>query len=253
MGLKQKLMVSLVTVNLLNGVDRLFHGSDDLRGWGQAVRPDATLLYVTGFDPVAARFRYAVNERFGSVRNSATAVVAPFQVGIQLRYTIGPDRQREMIQMVRGGAMRGGFGGPGAGAGPGAAAGGGSFFSRFATLIPNPARQVLEFRLGLNLDEAQAVRLTALADSTDARNKALAAQVEAEIAKAGSSPDPARLFSVIRPFLERGQAGTQADLKAVEGVLTPEQWRQVPERVKNPGPRFGPGAGGPPGGARPPR
>lgn len=252
MGLKQKLMVSLLTVNLLNGVDRLFHGADDLRGWGQVVRPDATLLYVTGFDPAARRFRYAVNERFGSVRNSATAVVAPFQVGIQLRYTIGPDRQREMIQMVRGGAMRGAMGGPGAGAGPGAGPGGGNFFSRFATLIPNPARQVLEFRLGLNLDDTQAAKLTALADSIDARNKELAAQVEAEIAKAGSSPDPARLFSVIRPFLERGQAGTQADLKAVEAVLTPEQWRQVPERVKTPGFRFGGGPGGPPGGARPP-
>ncbi|HEX9165000.1 MAG TPA: TonB-dependent receptor, partial [Gemmatimonadales bacterium] len=116
-GLRQKLMVSLVTVNFLGGVDRLVHGSDDLRGWGQTVRPDPTLLYVTGFEQETRQFKYAVNERFGSTRNSATAVVAPFQLGLQVRYTLGPDRQREMIQAVRGAGRAGAA--PGAGGGPG--------------------------------------------------------------------------------------------------------------------------------------
>jgi len=242
-GLKQKLMVSLVTVNFLGGVDRLVHGSDDLRRWGQTVRPDPTLLYVTGFDPEARQFRYAVNERFGSTRSAANAVVAPFQMGLQIRYTLGPDRQREMIQAVRGAGRAAGPGG--AGGGPG----GGNFMARFATLIPNPAKEVLALRLGLNITDSQAVALQLVADSSDARNQRLADTVQAEIAKAGSAPDPARLFATIRPWLERGQAGLQADLKVVEGLLTPEQWRQVPERIKTPRP-MGPG-GGPPG-QRPP-
>jgi hypothetical protein len=238
-GLKQRLMISLVTVNFLGGVDRLFHGSDDLRGWGRNVRPDPTLLYVTGFDPAAQQFKYAVNERFGSTQNSASAVSAPFQMGLQIRYTLGPDRQREMIQAVRGAGRAGGAGG----------AGGENFFARFASLIPNPAKEVLALRLGLNVTDSQAVRLQAVADSSDARNKRLADTVQAEIAKAGSSPDPARLFSTIRPYLEKGRAGLQEDLKAVEGILTPEQWRQVPDRIKTPPQGFG---GGGPGGQRPP-
>lgn len=238
-GLRQKMMVSLVTINFLGGVDRLFHGADNLRGWGQPVRPDATLLYVNGFDPATRQFRYTVNERFGSARNSATAVVSPFQVGFQVRYTLGPDRQREMMAAVRGGGGfgggRGGFGGPGAG-GPGA---GGDFMARFATLIPNPAEQILELRLGLRLDEDQVRRLTALRDSAAARNKQLGDTVQAQIARAGSRPDPARLMGLIRPLLEQGQAGLQADLKTAEAILTPEQWGQVPERIKSPPGRFG--------------
>ncbi|HEX9164352.1 MAG TPA: hypothetical protein VF862_00465, partial [Gemmatimonadales bacterium] len=144
----------------------------------------------------------------------------------------------EMIQAVRGAGRAGAGGAPGAG-------GGANFFSRFATLIPNPAKQVLELRLGLNITDSQAVVLQAVADSSDARNKRLADTVQVEIGKAGSNPDPARLFSTIRPWLERGQAGLQADLKAVEAVLTPEQWRQVPERIKNPRQGFGGGPQGP--------
>jgi hypothetical protein len=243
-GLNRRLMVSLTTVNLLGGLDRLFHGPNDLRGWGQSVRPDATLLYVDGFDPVTQQFRYRVNERFGSVRNQANAFRAPFQIGLQVRYTVGPDRQRQILDAIRG---RGGFpgmggfgGGPGRGGiglGPGGGPRGGgfaNFLERFETLIPNPARQVLELRLGLRLTEDQTRRLTELGDSTAALNRRLADSTLAEIQKAGERPDPGRLFASIRPLLERGQANFVAALKAVQDILTPEQWAQVPERIKNP-------------------
>jgi hypothetical protein len=242
-GLNRRLMVSITTVNLLGGLDRLFHGPDDLRGWGQAVRPDATLLYVNGFDPVHQRFQYTVNERFGSARSQANAFRAPFQIGIQARYTLGPDRQRQMIDAVRGrGAFpgmggfpgRGGIGGGGGGGGAGGGGAAGNFLERFETLIPNPARQVLELRLGLRLSDEQTRRLTEVGDSTAALNRRLADSTFAEIDRAGQRVDPNRLFGAIRPMLERGQANLVAALKAVEEILTPEQWAQVPERIKNP-------------------
>jgi len=37
-----------------------------LRGWGQSLFPDQTLLYVRGFDPVSKVYKYEVNPRFGS-------------------------------------------------------------------------------------------------------------------------------------------------------------------------------------------
>ncbi len=66
LGLNRQLTISLVTQNLLTGVDQLLHGADNLRGWGQPARPSPTLLSVTGFDPAGQRFLYTVNERFGA-------------------------------------------------------------------------------------------------------------------------------------------------------------------------------------------
>ncbi|TMB09483.1 MAG: TonB-dependent receptor, partial [Deltaproteobacteria bacterium] len=60
-GLERRLTLSLLTVNLLGGLDEWLHGSTNLRGWGYASAPDPVLLYVHGFDPATARFRYAVN------------------------------------------------------------------------------------------------------------------------------------------------------------------------------------------------
>ena len=83
-GRRLNLMVSLV--NPLAGADRLLHGANGLRGWGQPDRPDATLLYVRGFDPSAERFTYEVNERFGDTQSARTAIRSPFQIGLQVRF-----------------------------------------------------------------------------------------------------------------------------------------------------------------------
>ncbi len=266
-GLNRRLAVSVTTVNLISGIDELVHGTNGVRGWGQPARPDATLLYVTGFDPVEQRFRYTVNELFGAARTSATAFRVPFQVGFQLRYTIGPDRQREMLMALRGGGGGGGFGGmrgggpggpggPGGFGGPGMGGGGmGEMASRLATLVPNPASQVLELRLGLRLSETQVTELAVVADSFTAQVKALAEGIQKELERAGANPDPARLFGAFRPMLEQGQARHRAALEAIRQILTPEQWNGVPERIKNPPLRMGPGGGAggrPPGGDRRP-
>lgn len=251
LGLNRRLMVSVTTVNFLGGLDELAHGQDNLSGWGQSVRPDATLLYVRGFDPVTNQYLYTVNERFGSSSNTANAFRTPFQLGIQARYTIGPDRQRQFLDGLRGG---GGFGGggaggggrPGAGGGPGGGPGGGDggLFSRFENLIPNPAKEVLAIRLGLRLTPEQVTKVTALSDSVTAQNKVLADSMQKEITKAGSNPDLGGLFRSIRPMIEKGQAIQTEMLKSLQGILTPEQWGQVPERIKNPPRGFGQGPGG---------
>ena len=74
--------------NPLGGLDQLLHGSD-LRGWGAPAFPDPTLYQVRGFDPVAGRFRYAVNPRFGDTRPAATAFRAPFRLTLDVRLDLG--------------------------------------------------------------------------------------------------------------------------------------------------------------------
>jgi hypothetical protein len=75
-----------------------------LRGWGQQAIPDATLLYVRGFDPATSRFKYDVNPRFGSTAPSTSAIRAPVVFTGVVRVDVGPTRERQTLtqQLDRG-------------------------------------------------------------------------------------------------------------------------------------------------------
>lgn len=231
LGLSRRLMLSVTTVNLLRGVDDLVHGSADAHGWGLAVRPDPTLLYVTGFDAASQSFSYAVNERFGATGGGSAAVRAPFQIGIQGRLTIGPDRQRQALDQLRQG-------------------GGARIVDRIVRLLPNPADSVLQRADSLGLTAEQRTRIGAVADSARARNAALGEKVRDALAEPSGGFDQGRRFAALRPMLQEAQEATQRDLTAIRGILTPEQWEALPAAVRNPPVRArgGDGAGG--GGGR---
>jgi hypothetical protein len=231
-GLGRRLMISVNTSNLLAGLDRLLHGEAGVRGWGQSARPDPTLLYVRGFDPPSNRFVYEVNERFGDARGTRTAFRAPFQLGIQVRWTVGPDRQREALQgMLRGGR---GAGGPGAGAARGGGRGPLDARAAIDRVAPNVAATVLELRDSLALTPDQIARLTGLRDSLAARNDSLVAVATEQAARAGGGGDPAATFAAVRPMLEAARDGYRATLDSVRTVLTPDQWAKLPDEVRNP-------------------
>jgi hypothetical protein len=225
-------MISLSTSNLLGGLDRLFHGESGLRGWGQSARPDPTLLYVRGFDAASNRFVYEVNERFGDTRGTRTAFRAPFQLGVQVRWTVGPDRQREALQ----GLLRGGRGAGGPAGGAGGAGGRGPLDARAAIerVAPNVASTVLELRDSLSLTAEQMERLTRLRDSLAARNDSLVAAATQQAASAGGGANPQATFAAIRPTLEAARDGYRATLDSVRTVLTPEQWAKLGDEIRNP-------------------
>src|SRR5436190_2133544 len=175
----------------LGGLDEWLHGAAKLRGWGYASAPDPVLLYVRGFDPATARFRYAVNGRFGASSAGNGGVTVPFQIGLQARLTLGPNRMRDRLRALDHRAT----------AGPDGAA---------ATLdsgSPAPARQplanpiarIMSFRDSLGLSAEQVAALNAIGDSRDVLSQSM------------------------RRALQRARA-----------VLTPEQWRKVPELLKSP-------------------
>ncbi len=275
-GLQRRLALSVTTQNLLGGIDQLFHGADGIRGWGQAARPDGTLLYVQGFDPLTQQFQYRVNERFGATGIQGNAVRIPFQIGIQARLSLGPNRPGSLGQIgglggIGAGGGRGGgggFGGFGGGDGGGRGGAGGaaglmgmlgaggdstSFLSRFGGLVANPAQQIIERRIQLRLTEAQVTALTAESDSFNVRAAALATELEAKIKALGTNPQPQQALTLIRPALTGAQMLRQTSLEAAQKILTAEQWAALPEaltRAPVAGPGQGPGAGG--GGRRPP-
>ncbi|HEV8599064.1 MAG TPA: carboxypeptidase regulatory-like domain-containing protein [Gemmatimonadales bacterium] len=240
LGLNRRLTISVVTQSLLAGVDQLFHGGDHLHGWGQVARPSSNLLSVRGFDPAAGRYLYTVNERFGATSAGATAIRNPFQIGLQLRYTLGGGILGGLGGFA-GGGIRGGADAGRAGATRGAA--GGDFGNRFATLAPNPIREMLSLRVGLRLSEEQEAKLKLISDSLTAHNEKLAKALQADMAKLGANADGARLMTVIRPRLEQAQKNLQAALDAAKKLLSEEQWNYLPERLKTPRGMLAPGAG----------
>jgi hypothetical protein len=237
-GLNRRLALSLVTVNFLRGLDELLHGADGARGWGVNARPDPTLLYVTGFDPVARRYLYQVNDRFGATGGSATAFRPPFQIGIQARFTLGPDRRRAALDAMRG---RGG-GGAGMGPGGGRGAGGGPFLlgagapdallARLDSVLPNTPALVLAHRDTLHLSADQVAALEAARDSFALRQAARAERLQGAIQELGTNPDPAQLMPVVRPILEEAREDVVATHAAARAVLTDVQWAWLPEPVR---------------------
>ena len=250
LGLNRRLAVSVLTVNTLGGLDQLLHGSDNLRGWGQFRGTDNTLLYVRGFDPVAKAYTYEVNERFGANRAGQNGITVPFQLGIQARYTLGPDRFRDMIRGMISGTGGGQGGGPQGprgqqfgGGGPGGPGGGGGGGGLMGGLNLNPVATIMALKDSIALTQEQMDKLKPLSDSVAAKNALLVGEFQKLTKDAGANPDMGALFGKLRPRLEAQGKERAEMLKAVQAILTAEQWEKVPERVRNPPQGFG-GPGG---------
>jgi hypothetical protein len=234
-GLDRRLTVSLLTVNFLGGLDNLLHGAGSLHGWGAAAAPDPVLLYVRGFDPATQSFRYTVNGRFGSTQSANNGIIAPFQIGFQAHFTIGPDPVRSRLGAAFG-SRRGGPGGrgPEGAGGPAAGVGAADFAARFARVLPNPVTAILALKDSLQLSDDQQTRLKAIADSLDAENQFLSDSIRAQIERAGDRPDPTVLFARIRPRLAQGREQARRALEHAHEVLSPDQWARLPERIRAP-------------------
>ena len=223
-GLQRRLALSMSFINPMAGLDQLINGENHLQGWGQQPFVDNTLLYVRGFDPLTNRYKYEVNERFGNAVAGTQAFRQPFLLQLQARFTYGMNTTQERMGFAMGG-FGGGGGGPGGGGGVG-----GLNNSR----VMNPLAQLVEMKDSLKLTEVQLKGITQLSDSLAAKSQRLGDEIRAAVAKAGNNPDPAVVFSGIRPKLEEGRKNVSEAIKAAQALLTPEQWKLVPETVKNP-------------------
>jgi len=217
-GSERRLALSILTVNLLNGIDAWVHGAGHLQGWGYSTTPDPVLLYVRGFDPAALRFQYAVNGRFGAGATTGNGILVPFQIGFQGRLGIGP-RHLRLPRPERAPFMR-----PqptGASAAPptlrpdSAAP---ALREAPAPVAPspdsvahppptaNPVAVILGLRDWLGLSATQVAALRPVADSLDAEER--------------SGLDSLRAPERVRRAVE-----------LVRSVLTPEQWSKVAQEV----------------------
>lgn len=97
--LPQRATVRFQLSNPLTGLDALFHGWNDLHGWGAPPSISPQLLYVRGFDPATRKFNYEVNNRFGKSGANQTVRVAPFAITMDVRIDVGPERERQRLML----------------------------------------------------------------------------------------------------------------------------------------------------------
>ena len=219
-NLNRKMTFSLVASNVLAGLDQVLHGNK-LHGWGQFNRADPTLLYVRGFDATKQQFIYDVNGHFGSNGASRAVYRQPFVLALQARLTVGPDPRDRFRQIF-------------------AARTDSSTVASAA--VQNPIAQIIQMRDTLQLTDAQVASLTTLSDTLVAQSLSLGSQIRAVVAKEGSG-NPQAIMSKIRPQIVEGRKNLTAAMTKAQTILTPEQWKKVPESVKNP-PAFGGGGRG---------
>jgi hypothetical protein len=218
----QRASLSLQLSNPLGAADLALHGSNGLRGWGQPGFPDASLLYVRGFDPVTQRFRYEVNQRFGSTNPAFAAFRSPVTVTALMRFDLGPTRERQSLtqQLDRGRKTSGdrlppqflramyGSGG-----------------------IPNPIATILRQQDSLHLTAVQADSIAGLNRWYSVRVDSIWAPVTAYFAALPNVYDQGEAYE--RYLIARRATVDILSRTAptIKGILTAEQLRKLPSFI----------------------
>ena len=218
----QRATISFQVSNPLGAADLLLHGSDNLRGWGQLNFPDQQLLYVRGFDPQSRRYKYEVNQRFGSTNQAFGAFRLPVTLTAMMRFDIGPTREKQLLtqQLDRGRRTEGqkvpevmlkaiyGSGG-----------------------IANPIATILRQQDSLHLTGAQADSLATMNRSYTIRNDALWSPVARYFANLPNGYDKNEAYD--RYMSARGATIDQLIIlgPTIKALLTPEQRRKLPSFV----------------------
>lgn len=152
LGLPKRLTINLAFTNPLGIADLIVNGSKDAKGWGQEIAPDQNLLFVRGFDPSTNRFKYEVNERFGSTRPQQAINRTPAYASLSFGFDIGAPRERQILtQRLDMGRSR-----------PGTKQTAPNLKSLGSSSIPNPMALILTQQDSLKLNRKQADSLASL-------------------------------------------------------------------------------------------
>lgn len=113
------------------------------------------------------------------------------------------------------------------------AAGGFNALGMLDRMLANPIPVILEMRDTLQITQEQATRIQAISGELQEK----LSQRRTELGQRFDNVDArqqARIFSEIQPQIEEGRDEARAALRAVQEVLTKEQWEMLPEQVRDP-------------------
>lgn len=219
----QRASISFSLSNPLGAADLLINGERHLRGWGQSPTPDQSLLYVRGFDPVAGRYRYEVNQRFGATRPQFMALRAPVVLTTSMRIDLGPTRERQSVeQWVGAGRNR-----------PGSRLPASFYRSNGPGSIMNPLTTILRQQDTLQLTAAQADSIAVMNRRYTYRSDSIWAPVGRHLGTVGSEYDADDAYD---RWVRARRAQVDMLIRmapAVNSLLTPAQRRKLPASVVN--------------------
>ena len=218
----QRATLSFQLSNPLGAADLLMHGSSGLRGWGQPSFPDQSLLYVRGFDPLTQRYKYEVNQRFGSTLQSGGGSRVPVTLTAMMRFDVGPTRERQLLtqQLDRGRRTDG---------------------NKIPEMlikaiystgsIPNPMAAILRQQDSLKLTSVQADSIAAMNRFYSIRNDAIWSPVAKYLADLPNDYDQSSAFD---HYMQARKASVDLLMKivpTVKDLLTADQKRKLPAFV----------------------
>jgi hypothetical protein len=222
-GLPKRATVSLNFQNPLALADVAVHGSNDVHGWGQAIQPDQTLLFVRGFDPVTKEFKYDVNQRFGSTRPQQSSNGAPAYLSIGVSVDIGMPRERQVLTQ----SLDAGRGHPGVKAADL------TLWRLGVGSIPNPMSMVLEQADSLGLTRVQADSLAWLGHIFAVYADSVWTPASRALAALPDSYDHGDAYDRFVRARERTVDYLLLLIPDAKAVLTAKQRRKLPPQVAN--------------------
>jgi len=151
-GLPKRLTINLSFTNPLGIADLLVNGDRNAKGWGQEIPPDQSLLFVRGFDPTTKRYKYEVNQRFGSTLPQQSVQRTPAYASLAFGFDVGAPRERQLLtQRLDAGRGR-----------PGTKQSVPNLKSLGSSSIPNPMAMILTQQDSLKLNRKQADSLASM-------------------------------------------------------------------------------------------
>lgn len=219
--LPQRATISLGIANPLTGIDALVHGSDNMHGWGGSAFTDPTLLYVRGFDPASKSYVYDVNPRFGASTESAALNRAPMRLTLDVRYDVGPERERQQLML----GLRAGRDGKGQKMTER------QIKLRYTRAYPNPFEQMLRQHDSLGLSQAVSDSIAILNKKYGTVIDSIWSPVAKYLAALPNKYDEDEAYAKVR-----GAENASLDQMAIYGpaakhLLTDEQVRKLPAYI----------------------
>jgi hypothetical protein len=224
LGWDNRTTLSLNISNPFAGIDELVHGSNQMQGWGQPATPDATLLRVRGYDPVAKAFKYEVNQRFGDTRFASSSLRLPFIVSLEAKVRLGGDIDHQgLANIISPGRTR-----------RGDKRNAQQIRQQLLNSIFNPLQGILQVKDSLSiLSQQQIDRLTQLQRRLFAKQDSIWAPVVAYLAPL---PNGYNLDEAVLRVGPARQAAFDAMIDAmteVSKILTPEQIADFPPALRS--------------------
>jgi hypothetical protein len=222
-GLPQRLRIGFTLNNPLVLADMLLHGDARMRGWGQNIAPDQSLLVVRGFDPATQRFRYEVNQRFGSTRPLQTVSRALTHLTITVNYDIGASRERQTLtQRLDFGRVR-----------EGSRQSAQNLKQLATATIPNPMALILQQPDSLALTRRQADSLAGMSRAFALHADSIWTPTARYLESLPADYDHDEAYDRYVVARERTVDFLIAVVPIVKDLLTPAQMRMLPPQIRN--------------------